>query len=142
MKNCNKIVNTCDGLKPAQCTEYEGTTNNASKIKEECLKTVEDTTQDIYIQLDELTNLSNLGQSCLTYDLTTDGRKIVKNILKKMELEICTLKTKVTTLETTALCNKSIVACEFDFGTLTNQCNTQPQTFKDVVQLILDNLNP
>jgi hypothetical protein len=142
MGDCNKVSSTCGDTTFAGCAVFEGTTNNASKIKENCKKSVENTTQDIYNQLGELTNLAQLGQSCLTYDKTADNRTIVANVLLKIEQEVCTLKNKVQALETVALCNKSVVGCNFDFGTLTNQCETQPQTFKEVIQLILDNLNP
>lgn len=142
MEDCNKVINTCGELTFAGCAIFEGTTNNASKVKENCKKSVENTTQDIYNQLEELTNLAQLGQSCLTYDKTVDNRTIVANVLLKIEQEVCTLKDKVEGLETVDLCDKSIVACDFDFGVLTNQCETEPQTLKEVLQLILDNLNP
>jgi hypothetical protein len=142
MEDCNKVINTCGEITFSGCTIFEGTTNNASKIKENCKKSVESTTQDIYNQLEELTNLAQIGQSCLTYNKTADNRTIVANVLLKIEQEVCALKDKVADLETVALCNKSIVDCDFDFGTLTNQCETEPQTFKEVIQLILDNLNP
>lgn len=140
MNDCNKVINTCGENVFAGCTVFEGTTNNASKIKENCKKSVENTTQDIYNQLEELTNLAQLGQSCLTYNRTADNRTIVANVLLKIEQEICTLKNKVQALETVELCNRSIVNCDFDFGELTTQCETEPQTFKEVIQLILNNL--
>lgn len=141
MKNCNKVINTCDGMKPAMCTEFEGTTNKESKIKNDCPLSIEDTTQDIYNQLGEITDLTKLGKECLEYDLTEDGRLVVLNVLLKLEEEVCTLKTKVKEVETVRICEQSIVGCELDFGTLTNVCNTQPQTLKQILQLILDNIN-
>jgi BMFP domain-containing protein YqiC len=140
MKKCNKVYQTCNELKPAMCVEYEGITNNLSEIKEDCTKTIENTTEDIYNQLEEL-NLTLLGERCLDYVETAEGKLIVKNVLLKYEEEICNLKTRVLALEDTDICDKDITGCSLIFGTLTNQCNTQPQTLKEVIQLILTNLN-
>ena len=140
MGNChNKVSNTCDGMKPLGCSEYEGNVNIDSSLEQNSCYTGQEVVEDIYEQLENL-NLSALGELCLTY-VTVGGKNIVKNVLLKHEEKICELEAKVLELETTDICNKVITACNLDFGTLTTQCNTQPITLVETLQLILDNLN-
>lgn len=115
MKNCNPRVNhTCGDTTWAVCTKYESEVNPQSElIQNECFN-IEETTQDQYNQLEDIwgqIELSELGELCLTYVLDENDKIIVKNVLKKLEQEICDLKEKVTTLETTAICDTPISAC-------------------------------
>ena len=139
MNNCNTIANTCGGITPLMCTEYEGTVNADSSLADVGCKTGEDTTQDIYNQLNNL-NLSALGLRCLTY-VKVGGKNIVKNVLLEQERKICELETRLTALTTTDICNQSITACNLNFGTLIDPCGLQPQTLKAVLQVILTKLN-
>ena len=139
MKNCNKIFHTCGEKTFLVCSEYEGSVNSDSSLTEESCLNGQEVVQDIYNQLENL-DLSALGELCLTY-VQEDNKNIVKNVLLKFEEKICELSEKVNLLETTDICNKSIVPCSLDFGLLTNQCETQPTTLAETLQLILDNLN-
>lgn len=139
MNNCNKVKDTCDGIKPAQCTGYEGTVNTDSQYTNLNCLSIEETTQDIYNQLENL-NLSALGQKCLTY-VKVGGKNIVKNVLLEQERKICELETRLTALTTTDICNQSIVDCNLNFGTLVDACGLKPQTLGATLQLILTKLN-
>lgn len=139
MKNCNKIVNTCGGMSPLMCTEYEGTVNVDSSIVDKSCFNGEEVIQDIYDQLDNL-DLSALGELCLSY-VQEDNKNIVKNVLLKFEEKICELEEKITELQTVNICNQNIVPCNLDFGTLTTACGDQPTTLAEAIQLILDTLN-
>lgn len=141
MKNCNqKIKHTCgSGRNFAVCIETEGEVNTDSELFEVECTNLQENLDDIYNQLDNL-DLSALGELCLEY-VQVSGKNIVKNVLLKHEEKICELEARVLELETTDICNKIITACNLDFGTLTNQCSTQPTTLAEVLQLILDNLN-
>lgn len=142
MKNkCNKIEDTCGTKTFATCIDYESETNEVSPLKDDCAISVEEALNDIYTQLEEI-NLSELGEKCLEYVETEEGRIIVKNALLKFEEEICNLKDKVEELESTALCKSSIENCSLDFGTLVDSCGNTPTTFKDTIQLILDTIQP
>ena len=140
MKNCNKIKHTCgSGRNFAVCIETEGEVNTDSELFEvECMN-LQENLDDIYNQLENL-DLSALGELCLTY-VQEDNKNIVKNVLLKFEEKICELENRVEELETVDICNQSITSCNLDFGTLTNQCDTQPTTLAETLQLILDNLN-
>ena len=141
MKNCNqKIKHTCGSKNYATCIDYESGVNVDSELDENTCLTIEETTQDIYNQIENL-NLSELGELCLSYTQVS-GKNIVKNVLLKFEEEICTLKEKVNLLETTDICSKSIIPCSLEFGNLLNACGDgSPTTLAETLQLILDNLN-
>ena len=121
------------------CSEYEGTVNTDSSLVEESCFNGQEVVQDIYNQLENL-DLSALGELCLSY-VQEDNKNIVKNVLLKFEEKICELENRVEELETVDICNQSITSCNLDFGLLTNQCDTQPTTLAETLQLILDNLN-
>lgn len=140
MKNkCNKIEQTCGTKQYGSCTEFEGTPNQVSPLSDDCALSIEETTQDIYTQLEEI-NLSELGETCLEYIETEEGRLIVKNVLLKFEEEICLLKQQIEVLQNTAICEADLSACDLDFGDLVTQCATPATTMKEVLQLILDTI--
>lgn len=142
MKNkCNKIEQTCGTSTFATCVSYEGTPNEVSLLSDDCSISAEEALQDIYIQLEEI-NLSELGESCLTYIENEEGRIIVKNVLLKFQQEICTLKDQVLALQTTDICDKNISSCNLNFGSLTNICDTPVSTLAETLQLILDTIQP
>ena len=138
--SCNKIKATCTGVRTyAVCTQYEGTVNSDSSLDDTTCLNLEETTQDVYNQLEGIST-EGLGELCLTYTLE-EGKILVKNVLKKLEQEICDLKTKVEQLETINICNQNIIPCNLDFGNLLNACGNQPATLAETLQVILDNLN-
>ena len=140
MKKCNqKIKHTCSSTNYATCIHYESSVNTDSEYDENDCLSIEETTQDIYNQLENL-DLSALGDLCLSYT-TVGGKNIVKNVLLKFEEKICELEEKITELETVNICNQNIVPCNLDFGTLTTECGDQPTTLAEAIQLILDTLN-
>lgn len=140
-KNCNKIGNTCGSTVLASCTLYEGTVNEVSPLVDDCQLSIEETTQDIYTQLEEI-NLETLENSVLNYVKTTKGRVIVKNAFIKIDAELISLKERVAELETIDICNKSITTCQLQLGSLTDSCGDQPATLKEVLQIILDTIQP
>lgn len=138
-KNCNsKISHTCGTKNYSTCIEYEGLLPEFSELID-CVN-LEETTEELYNLASE-SQLSGLGESCLTYIETLEGKIIVKNVLLKFEEEICALKTKIEELETVTICNISIEGCDFSFGTLLDACGEQPTTLKGVLQLLLNQHN-
>ena len=138
----SKVKHTCTGsIQYALCTSYEGILPEFSEL--EC-PSIEETTEELYNLVGEIkeeTDLSELGERCLEYLLDENDKIVVKNVLLKFVEEICNLKEKVNLLETTDICNKSIVPCSLDFGDLVDTCGNQPITLAETLQLILDNLN-
>lgn len=142
MKNkCNKIEQTCGSSNFAACIEYQGTTNENSPLKEHCALSLEETTQDIYNQLEEI-NLEELGESCLDYVETEDGKIIVKNVIIKFQEEICTLKQQLEDLQTISLCTTDITGCDFQWNGLVDSCGNSPTTLAEAIQLIIDTIQP
>jgi BMFP domain-containing protein YqiC len=118
------------------CSEYEGTTNELSEIKDDCPLTVEDTTQDIYNQLEEI-NLNLLGEKCLTYVLTAEGKTVVKNVLLKHEEKICELQDRIKELEDRPLCDMLLGDC-VDTKCLEDPCLTTILTVGQLLQALVN----
>lgn len=138
--NChNRLKHTCGSTNYATCIQYESSVNTDSQYDENDCLSIEETTQDIYNQLENL-DLSALGELCLEY-VQESGKNIVKNVLLKFEEKICELENRVEELETVNICNQSITSCNLDFGDLVDACGNQPTTLAETLQLILDNLN-
>ena len=146
MSGCNnKIKQTCTGSRTfASCTQYEGDVNEDSALVDETCLSLEETTQDIYDQIGAIKNsqdLSALGEQCLTYVEDEDGKIIVKNVLLKMEEEICSLKTQIETLEKRTICDLKISDCNIDLKCLEeDECNQTIVTLADWIQAVTDKI--
>ena len=138
-----KTKYTCGDTTYATCVKYEKTLPEFTKITDECY-TIEETTEDLYEIVGEVISeidLSALGQ-CAEIDYLDENTKIiVKNVLLKYEEEICTLKTKVAELESTAICDLPIAGCNFSLGTLADACDNPPQTFGELLQVLINQHN-
>jgi len=134
--NCNnKTKQSCGSTNYSTCIQYEGSVNVNSTLTDETCLDLEQTTQDIYDQLDNL-DLSDLGDLCLSYT-TVGGKNIVKNVLLKYEQEICTLKEKVTELENRPLCEMPLGDC-VDTKCLVDACNENISTVGQLLQALID----
>lgn len=123
-KNCNKIKHTCGSIVFAGCTSYEGILPEFSEL--EC-PSIEETTEELYNLVGEIkeeTDLKDLGDKCLEYVETEEGKIIVKNVLLKFEDEICLLKNRVKQLEDRQLCDFPISSCGIDLKCLSLPCDT------------------
>jgi hypothetical protein len=141
MKNCgNKIKHTCSEKNYATCIYYElEVPSFSSLVGEDCI-TLEETTEDQYNILEDIKSeidLSALGQDCITYGVTP---KTVKNVLLRYEQEICDLKDKVNTLETTAICDINITNCGIDLSGINNNCSSPVTTLGELLAYLVDNI--
>lgn len=134
-KNCNKVKQTCNGENYAICVKYEGTVNAQSSLINDSCITIEETTQDIYNQLDTIST-EDLGELCLTYTME-GGKLLVKNVLKKYEEKICELENKLNTIYNTSFWNIPIQGSGIDLKCLTTPCNTTIITVKDLVESLI-----
>lgn len=143
MEKCNTIKATCSGeLIFSTCVKYETDLPSFSELPSGCTE-LDATTTELYKFIGEIkteTDLSELGESCLTY-VQEGSKTIVKNVLLKFEEEICELTNRINILETESICTKNITACNFDFSGLVDSCGNQPSTLGETIQLILDTLN-
>lgn len=141
MKNCgNKVKHTCSEKTYATCVYYElEVPDFSSLVNQDCI-TIEETTEDQYNILEGIKaelDLSALGQDCITYGINP---KTVKNVLLKYEQEICELKQKVQTLETTAICDMNITNCGLTLPD--NPCGGTFSTLGELLGYLLDNTTP
>ena len=123
-KNCNKIKHTCGSIVFAGCTSYQTDLPEFSEL--EC-PSIEETTEELYNLVGEIkeeTDLKDLGDKCLEYVETAEGKIIVKNVLLKHEDEICLLKNRVKQLEDRQLCDFPISSCGIDLKCLSLPCDT------------------
>ena len=136
MKNCNqKIKHTCGSIVFADCTSYEGTVNADSEFNENNCLSIEQTTQDIYNQLDNL-DLSALGELCLNY-VQENNKNIVKNVLLKFEEEICNLKEELELVKNRPLCEMPLGDC-VDTKCLVDTCSENISTVGQLLQALVD----
>lgn len=135
--SCKGIKATCTGTKTwAVCTQYESSVNSDSSLDDSTCLSIEETTQDIYDQLEGMST-EGLGELCLTYTLS-EGKLLVKNVLKKFEEKICELEEQIENLQNTALCDMPIGTC-VDVSCLSDACNNPITTFGQLMQALVDN---
>ena len=125
--NChNKIKHTCSSVNYSTCIHYEGSVNTNSELVNETCLDIEQTTQDIYNQLENL-DLSALGELCLSY-VQEDNKNIVKNVLLKFEEEICNLKEELELVKNRQVCDIPITECLPNLDCLTDACDNNITT--------------
>lgn len=140
--SCNKKTKlTCGESTYSTCVDFEGTPNSQSTLTD-CLDQ-EQVDQDQYNQLENIwseIDLQQLGDRCLDYVETEEGKIVVKNVLNKFEEEICNLKEQINTLQNSALCDTDITNCGIDFNCLQTQCGNEIQTLKDWIITITNRI--
>lgn len=130
----NKVKQTCGEPTYSTCVEYEGTVNNQSELIGESCLDQEIVDQDQYNQLEKIwdeINLSELGNNCLEYVETDEGKIVVKNVLLKYEEEICSLKEELETLKNRQICDIPISECITDLSCLSLPCDDSIVTLGD-----------
>lgn len=141
MKNCgNKVKHTCSEKNYATCVYYELEVPDFSSLVDQDCITLEETTEDQYNILEGIKSeidLSALGQDCINYGINP---KTVKSVLLKYEQEICDLKDRVNTLETTAICDMNITDCGLTLPD--NPCGGTFSTLGELLGYLLDNTTP
>lgn len=141
MKNCgNKVKHTCSEKNYATCVYYELEVPDFSSLVDQDCITLEETTEDQYNILDGIKSeidLSALGQDCINYGINP---KTVKSVLLKYEQEICDLKDRVNTLETTAICDMNITDCGLTLPD--NPCGGTFSTLGELLGYLLNNTTP
>lgn len=94
--NCkkNKLKANCGSYIFAQCTKYEGEVSESSELTTGCLN-IEETTQDIYNQLDDIDE--KLDMSVMTNDcIIFTEPKTPSSVIKQLYDKICALEDIIT----------------------------------------------
>ena len=147
MKNCgNKIKNTCSEKNYATCIYYELEIPTISSLAGENCVTLEETTEDIYEILQGVLSdisIEALGDDCITYPTVQGQATKIKDVVLKLEEEICNLRAEVDILKTTAICNTDISHCEgLDLSSLDNGCVGGVKTLAQLLDYLLNHTTP
>jgi hypothetical protein len=147
--SCNKkIFLPCGKVISSNCVQYVGELHENTELDICDKPSVTDVIEDINVQLDKVSesiDLTGLGESgCMTYPPSPDGLKVIQALLT-MEEKICEVadfaglpKPGCSECEPCSpIFNLDITCLGLDFGTLTDPCGEQPTTLKELLQLIL-----
>ena len=140
MGRCSdKIKHTCGDSLKAECVDYEGNVNSQSELLNDSCLSVEDTTQDIYNQLEEI-DVSDINNECLEYDENEKGKIEIKTVVKKHGDEICSIKETIDTIKSEAFLDLNIANSGLNFLCLETECETSIQTVRDWIQAVTNRL--
>lgn len=131
-KNCKKIESAC--------TIYRGCLPQDSILKGNDCVSIEETTEELYgnvTTIKQEIDLSYLGNRCLDYNPAEIGRPTVREFARKIEQEVCDLKDQNKLSQ--SICNISIAGCNLDLGNIVDTCGIQPQTFGELLQILINN---
>lgn len=131
----NKIKHTCSDSLKAECVDYEGEVNSQSSLVDKSCLSIEETTQDIYTQLEEI-DVTNIDD-CLEYE-KIDGKVQIKSAVKKHGEEICAIKTEIENIKAEAFLDLNISNVGLDFLCLETDCGNEIQTVKDLLQALIN----
>jgi hypothetical protein len=136
----DKVSRTCGKKHPAKCIDYEGDLHSNTQLEECDCHNLEDVIEDLNNTVDyifDAIDMSELGNDCLTYDLT-DGKLLIKTVIKKLEEEICKLK-EATAIE--ADCNpiytEDFTCLGLDLDCLSDACNNPITNLGDLLQAMV-----
>lgn len=139
MGNCrdtNLKYNCGDKRQNARCVLYEGYIPNYSKLLDEDCITLEETTEELYKNQEEILksiDTSKLGKKCLDYsEFQEDDSLKVNEALLTIEKEICNLK-KITD-------DNDDSSLELDFKCLVDPCNNTITSLNQLFQIMIDKI--
>lgn len=84
--NKNKIKQNCGNIVYGVCTRYEGTVSDNSSLIVGCLN-LDETTQDIYDQLDAIDgqlNMASLENDCITFTEPRTPASVINQLYQKL----------------------------------------------------------
>ena len=135
MSRCrnNKIKCNCGTRQNARCVYYDAYLPKYSKLDEDCVN-IDETTTELYENQEKILDsidLVELGKKCIDYsEFQEDDSLKVKEAFLTFESEICELKSKIS--------SNSDDSLELDFKCLTNPCNNEINSLKDLLQVLIN----
>ena len=135
MSGCrnNKIKCNCGTRQNARCVYYDGYLPKYSKLDEDCVN-IEETTEELYENQEKILDsidLVKLGKECIDYSEFQENDSLkVKEAFLTFEKEICELKGKINSNSNDSL--------ELDFKCLTNPCNNEINSLRDLLQVLIN----
>ena len=135
MSGCrnNKIKCNCGTRQNARCVYYDGYLPKHSKLDEDCVN-IDETTEELYENQEKILDsidLVKLGKECIDYSEFQENDSLkVKEAFLTFEKEICELKDKINSNSNDSL--------ELDFKCLTNPCNNEINSLRDLLQVLIN----
>ena len=135
MSGCrnNKIKCNCGTHQNARCVYYDAYLPKYSKLDEDCVN-INETTEELYENQEKILDsidLVELGKKCIDYsEFQEEDFLKVKEAFLTFENEICELKSKIS--------SNSEDSLELDFKCLTNPCNNEINSLKDLLQVLIN----
>lgn len=138
MGNCrdtNLKYNCGDRRQNARCVLYEGYIPNYSKLIDEDCITLEETTEELYKNQEEILksiDTSKLGKECIDYSEFQETNILkVNEALLTIEKEICNLKKNI---------DDDNSSLELDFKCLVDPCNNNITSLNQLLQIMIDKI--
>lgn len=138
-----KKSNRCGNVQFAACSRYESELPEVSKLDPDGCYSVEEVISDLYgiaQENSDNTDLSDLLTNGISYTLV-DGKVSVKNALKKHAELLLAYKDKLDKIENGTHEIFKISGWGLDFGGLADECNNPPMYLKDLLQIIINEIN-
>lgn len=133
--SCGKRRDTCGSKVNSVCVDYNGNIPDVTKLTDTDCATIEETTEDLYeivSELSEQTTLDNLSNTC-----TQVGSNKIGDIVTKHDEILCDLLYQVNTQNDPDL---DIASLGLDYKCLGNGCATGLDTLGNLLQAIIDKL--
>jgi hypothetical protein len=150
--SCNdKISDRCGKKINAVCVTYEGTLVDDSALTAPGCFNLEVVIEDINEQINTLkdeTDLAGLTNTCITYPLT-GGHITVEDAIITLDAKLEAIMTYVgmacadcpSCENCSPIFTQDISCVGLDYGLLVDACGLQPTNLKEVLQLLLDQVN-
>ena len=132
------ISNICIKSTDSKCVDYDGPLSDNTTIVDPCVNQYE-VNEDIYSLIDTMTeglDTSLLGGGGGCGIATTSDT--VGGVLQDFEDEICSLRSRILTLEVKDYGALDVTGFGIDFTCLANVCETLPTTLAEWMQAIQD----
>lgn len=152
--SCNdRISDRCIKKTNAACTTYEGTLSDNTGITSTPCLNVEEVIEDINEQLNIIEDKINVeslsADTCIHYPVDSEGIVTARTAILELNSRVKDLMDFVgmecdgSDANSCPKVYEDAISClELDFGTLVDPCGNQPETLKDLLQLILLTIQP
>lgn len=139
----NSATNSCIEQTFSTCIDHEAALGTNTKITSSCV-TQSAVNTDLYAITDEIianSSTEGLSSNCLTYPMTS-GAITLRSAIETHGTELCSLRTRVTTLENRTLESFNISSLNLNLRCLVNPCGGSITTLGPLLQALIDRSCP
>jgi hypothetical protein len=151
----DKISNRCGKRSSSVCVDYEGILRVGTGLDPNDCLSVQDVIEDINDGIDELkanTDLSALTSQCIDFNNGANPLTVSAAIIgleQKLEEVMAFIGMKCDDCSGSPDCtdcpkifSDNIACLNLDYGVLVDACGNQPANLQELLQIMLDNLQP